>query len=189
MRIYKALMRSRMEYGAFLFHKLKKKQAQKLEIIQYRPIRGALGYRSSTQINVMLAEAKEIQIISRFKQLGRNYVSRCCTSNNHPMIQLLEEVSTLIDKPGRKENEQPLISEYYKEVSPHCHSIQSGNSHLAINYTYESIFYVARVSFDEGRQIKEAEDHNEELKKILLEKIRKSKYFATDCSKWRTNHL
>jgi hypothetical protein len=26
--LYKALTRSRMEYGAFLFHKLKKKQAQ-----------------------------------------------------------------------------------------------------------------------------------------------------------------
>jgi hypothetical protein len=33
-----------MEYGAFLFHKLKKKEAQKLEKIQYREIRGALGY-------------------------------------------------------------------------------------------------------------------------------------------------
>jgi hypothetical protein len=47
--IYKALIRSGMEYGAFLFHKLKMKQAQELEKIQYRAIRGALGYRSSTQ--------------------------------------------------------------------------------------------------------------------------------------------
>jgi hypothetical protein len=29
--------------------------------------------------------------------------------------------------------------------------------------------YEARVSFDERRQIKEAEDHNEEFKKIFLE--------------------
>jgi hypothetical protein len=43
MRLYKALIRSRMEYGAFLFHKLKKKQAQKPEKIQYRAIRGAVG--------------------------------------------------------------------------------------------------------------------------------------------------
>jgi hypothetical protein len=77
MRFYNALIRSRMEYGAFLFHKLKKNQAQKLEKIQYRAICGALGYRSSTPTNVMLAEAKEIPIFSRFKQLRRNYVSRC----------------------------------------------------------------------------------------------------------------
>jgi hypothetical protein len=68
----------------FLFHKLKKKQAQKLEKLKYRAIRGALGYRSSTPTNVMLAEAKNIPIFSRFRQLGRNYVSRCYTSSNNP---------------------------------------------------------------------------------------------------------
>jgi hypothetical protein len=47
-----------MEYGAFLFYKLKKKEAENLEKIQYRAIRGALGYRSRTPTKVMLAEAK-----------------------------------------------------------------------------------------------------------------------------------
>jgi hypothetical protein len=69
------------------------------------------------------------------------------------MIQLLEELSILVDNPGGGENEQPLISECYKEVIPLSHLIQSA----AFSYTYESPFYEARV-FDEGRQIKEAED-------------------------------
>jgi hypothetical protein len=115
---YKTFIRSRMEYGPFLVHKIKKKQAQKLGKIQYRAIPGSQGYRSSTPTNVMLAEAKDIPIFSRFKQLGRNYVSRCYTSSTHPMIQLLDELSILVDKPGRGENEQPLNSEYYKEVTP-----------------------------------------------------------------------
>jgi hypothetical protein len=34
-----------------------------------------------------------------------------------------------------------------------------------------------------GRQIKEAKDHNEELKKVFREKRRTSKCFATDGSK------
>jgi hypothetical protein len=34
----------------------------------------------------------------------------------------------------------------------------------AFNYTNESLINEARVSFDGGRQIKEAEDHNKELK-------------------------
>jgi hypothetical protein len=54
-------------------------------------------------------------------------------------------------------------------VSPLGHLIQSGNCPPAFNYTYESLFYEARV--DEGRQIKEAKDHNEEFKKIFLERI------------------
>jgi hypothetical protein len=91
MRLYKVLIRSRIEYGAFLFHKLKKKQLQKLERIKYRTIRGALGYRHSTATNIMLPEVKVISIFCGFKQLGRNYVFRYYISNNHTMVQLLEE--------------------------------------------------------------------------------------------------
>jgi hypothetical protein len=69
----------------------------------------------------MIAEAKEFPIFCRFKQLGRNYVSRCYKSRNHQMVQLLEGLSTLVDNPGRGENEEPLISEYYKEVTPLGH--------------------------------------------------------------------
>jgi hypothetical protein len=67
------------------------------------------------------------------------------------MVQLLEKLSVLVDNPGREENEQPLISEYYKEVTSLGHLIQSGNCPLAFSYTYESLFYETRVSFDERR--------------------------------------
>jgi hypothetical protein len=123
----------------------------------------------------MLEEAKEIPIFSRFRKLGTNCATRCHTSSNHPTIQLLEELSTLVDNPGRGGKEQSLISEYYKEVTTLCHLIQSGNCSPAFNYTYESLFYEARASFDEGRQIKEAKDHNEEFKQIFQERMRTSK--------------
>jgi hypothetical protein len=64
-----------------------------------------------------------------------------------------------------------------------AHLIQSENCPLAFNYIYESLFYDARVSFDEGKEIKIAEDHNEEFRNISLKKIGTSKYFATDGSK------
>jgi hypothetical protein len=46
-----------------------------------------------------------------------------------------------------------------------------------------SLFYEARVYFDEGRQLKEAKDHNEEFKKIFQERTITSKCFTTDGSK------
>jgi hypothetical protein len=70
------------------------------------------------------------------------------------MVQLLEDLSTLIDNPGRRGKEQPLISEYYQEVTPLGHLIQSGNCPPVFNYTYESLFHEASVYFDDGRQIK-----------------------------------
>jgi hypothetical protein len=98
------------------------------------------------------------------------------------MVQLLEELSILVDNPGRGQNEQPPIGEYYKEVTPLGHLFQSGNCSLSFNYTHESLFCEARVSFDEGRQIKVAENH-EEFKKDFHEKIITSKCFAMDGSK------
>jgi hypothetical protein len=131
----------------------------------------------------LLAEAKEIPIFSRFRELGMNYVSRCYTLSSHPTVQLLEELATLVDSPRRAGKEQPLISEYYKEVTPLSHLIQPENCPPAFNYTYESLFYEIRISFDEGKQIKEEKDHNEELKNIFQERMRTSKCFATDGSK------
>jgi hypothetical protein len=98
------------------------------------------------------------------------------------VIQLLEELSALVDNQGRGGTEQPLISEYCEDVTTLGNSMHSGNCSPAFNYTYESLFYETRISFDEGRQIKVAEDHREELKESFQEKMRASKCFATDSS-------
>jgi hypothetical protein len=80
------------------------------------------------------------------------------------VVLLLVELSIPVNNLRRGENEQPLISECYKEVTPLGHLIQSGKSALAFNDTCESLFCEAGVTFDEGRQINGAEDHNEKLK-------------------------
>jgi hypothetical protein len=91
------------------------------------------------------------------------------------MVQLLEELSALVDNPRRGGKEQPLVSEYYKEVTPLGNLIQTGNCPPAFSYAYKNLFYEVVVPFDERRQIKEAKDHNEKLKKIFQERMRTSK--------------
>jgi hypothetical protein len=56
-------------------------------------------------------------------------------------------------KPGRGESEQPLTSEYYKEVAPLGHYNQSRNCPIAFIYTYKNLFCKAGISFGEGIQI------------------------------------
>jgi hypothetical protein len=58
----------------------------------------------------------------------------------------------------------------------------------AFNYTYESLFYEASATFDEGRQINEAKDHNEEFKKIPQEKRKPANVSLRTSQKLRTNH-
>jgi hypothetical protein len=60
---------------------------------------------------------------------------------------------------GRLQNEQ-----LFKKVTPLCNLIQSRNCPLCFNYTDESLFHEARVSFDEERKVKGTKDHNDKLK-------------------------
>jgi hypothetical protein len=47
------------------------------------------------------------------------------------MVQMLKELLILVNNSRGGENEQPLISEYYKEVTPLGHLNQSGNCPLS----------------------------------------------------------
>jgi hypothetical protein len=63
------------------------------------------------------------------------------------MVQLLEELSTLLHNAGRVENKQSLISEHYKDETPLRRLVQSGNCSFCLNYSNEtSFFYEARLS-------------------------------------------
>jgi hypothetical protein len=86
LRLYTALIRSRIEYGGFLFHSLTKGQMDLPEKIQCNYIRLALGYMRTTPINVTLAEAKIPPITLRLKFLGSNYVTRTLINPDHPVI-------------------------------------------------------------------------------------------------------
>jgi hypothetical protein len=58
LQLHTALIRSRIEYGGFLFHSLTKGQMDLLEKIECNAIRLALGYMRTTPKNVMLADVK-----------------------------------------------------------------------------------------------------------------------------------
>jgi hypothetical protein len=61
----------------------------------------ALEYGSSIPTIIVLADPKEISLISGFKQLRRNYVPRCYASSSHPVVGYLEVLLILVDNPGR----------------------------------------------------------------------------------------
>lgn len=90
LRLYKALISARIEYGSIIFYPLNKSQTASIERIQNRAIRVALGLRESTPVNVTLAEAKIPPIEMRVKFLSKNYLSEACANSNHPVIETAE---------------------------------------------------------------------------------------------------
>lgn len=56
--MYKSYVRSITDYGAFIFYPKHIRSCMKLERVQFKGVRTALGYRNSTPTNVMMEEAK-----------------------------------------------------------------------------------------------------------------------------------
>ncbi|CAK9798609.1 Retrovirus-related Pol polyprotein from type-1 retrotransposable element R1 (Fragment) [Anthophora plagiata] len=94
LNIYKALIRSRIEYGSFwYFPTHNKKLRNTIEKIQRNAIKLALGLRRSTPSNVVLAEAKIPSIKNRIKYLAGRYSLRVLKKKkrSNPMMDYITE--------------------------------------------------------------------------------------------------
>lgn len=67
--------------------------------LQFKALRLAMGFRNSTPMNVILAEAKEPPLNIRRDYLCRNFLTKMYSNNNHPLIPILESIVELEDNP------------------------------------------------------------------------------------------
>ena len=98
-RLYIAIVRSRIEYASFLFCDLSRTQSLTLDRIQFKALRLAMGYRTSTPTNVILAESGQPPLSLRFRYLGRNYVTRVLSDSTHRVTPALQEILDFIENP------------------------------------------------------------------------------------------
>lgn len=87
--IYRALIRSSIEYGSAAIPYKSNPLLAKFEVIQRRALRLALGLRNSTPNNVVLAEAKEPLLHFRLQSLSDKYILRVFSSSWHPLLTSL----------------------------------------------------------------------------------------------------
>lgn len=76
MYVYNSYVRSIIDYGLFIYYPREWKYKDKLEKVQNRGIRIAMGYRNSTPINVILMEADSLRIEDRAGYLARNFQTK-----------------------------------------------------------------------------------------------------------------
>ncbi|KYN29799.1 hypothetical protein ALC57_00750, partial [Trachymyrmex cornetzi] len=94
--IYRSVFRGAVEYACSIFAWHDNPSIfLKLERLQYKAIRMALGYRQSTPINVMLCEARELPLKLRFGLLNERFILKCMSKKNHPVIDSLERVERI----------------------------------------------------------------------------------------------
>lgn len=119
--LYRSLFRSSIEYGSHIFvFKHTKTLFLKLQRLQFKAIRKALGYRMSTPINVILSEAKEPPLHLRFAYLASKYLYKQHSIDPNPV---LESFKLILSKAGSGNNRMyllqtfPLFKIYYSSNS------------------------------------------------------------------------
>uniref|UniRef100_A0A2M4BAB0 Putative i-11 aae n=3 Tax=Anopheles marajoara TaxID=58244 RepID=A0A2M4BAB0_9DIPT len=86
--LYKTTIRSVMEYGSFCFFWAPKSLMIKLERIQYRSLRTALGAMKSTHTMSLEVMAGVMPVRLRFEQLALRYLTRASSSNPQVLSNL-----------------------------------------------------------------------------------------------------
>ncbi|KYQ58108.1 hypothetical protein ALC60_02915 [Trachymyrmex zeteki] len=101
--IYRAVFRSAVEYGCqFFVWSPANADFVKLQRLQYRVIRKAMGYRISTPINVMLAEAKEHNFSNRLDYAASRFIYKAMANKFSMVYSSLEEMEIAAVQRNRK---------------------------------------------------------------------------------------
>jgi hypothetical protein len=89
--LYRGLICSVLEYGCIAFDRM----ATKLEKIQYRCLRIALGLMQSTQVQTLGVIGGVPPLRLRFSMLNHKYLISAFSTGGHPLRRLLAVLSSL----------------------------------------------------------------------------------------------
>jgi ribonuclease HI len=106
--LYKGLIRSVLEYGCVAFDRASKNHILKLERIQYRCLRIALGLMQSTHVQTVEIIANIVPLTLRFSMLNQRFLTNVFSKEAHPLKSKLHTLHQL---------QSPKIIREYEIVS------------------------------------------------------------------------
>lgn len=89
--IYKALIRLTIDYGCIMYSSACKTSLKKIERMQFKALRIALGDFKTTHTSALLVESKETPINLRYEKLSLNYWVRLKGSFSNPALSVCSD--------------------------------------------------------------------------------------------------
>lgn len=81
-----------------IYYPRDKKGRNKLEKLQHKGLRIAMGYRNSTPMNVMLGEVKFMKIEDRAGLLARNFWTKTVGYDNKNLEEKMNRLNSIEDR-------------------------------------------------------------------------------------------
>ena len=152
--IYKALVRSKIEYGGFLISPCKEIHMNKLQKIQNSSLRFAMGYQCTTPINVIMAESCIPYLKYRFEYLGYKYILKNLSYPSNSVINSIEEVYELSENPVYQINfEKSLIVQCYEQSWFKRDLILNYENYYKFSLPYDSSFYKPICDYNSSKPL------------------------------------
>ena len=184
--LYKSFVRSIIDYGLFCYLPPRKKALEKLEGIQNKAVRLALGFRVSTPLNLLLAESKLVRISDRAVFLGTKYLNKVLTNTSHVSYGYLSRFHGKLNlsKNKNKFKNRPFIR-CIRNVSFENNGVLGSSRFCMYDVSYEALMYEPEVDVELGRSLQKSDRPLEVFDKFV--EGRQGALFFTDGSKLKIN--
>ncbi|KYN21193.1 hypothetical protein ALC57_06435 [Trachymyrmex cornetzi] len=185
--LYKSLIRSRIEYGGFLMSPCKLDLFHKVEKIQLKCLRLAMGYRNSIPVNIIYSETKILPLEYRFKLTSCKYLIGSMAKQHNQLNEVLEEISELSENFVHENNftKSTLVSTY-EIVKPYEKFIFKYYIPF-YQLEYKNQFNQSKVDLNSGMLIKDDNNADYAFWQVFGDKLNNRTAIFTDGSKINTD--
>ena len=90
LRLYRSLIRSKLDYGSIVYGSASKSNLQMLDTIHHQGLRLAIGAFRTSPVESILAEANEPSLYLRREKLALNYIIQVKSDPNNPANDVIE---------------------------------------------------------------------------------------------------
>ena len=133
--IYKAILRSTLEYGSICIASKDSRYLEKLGVLQRRALRHVTGLRQSTPNKIVLTETRDLPLEIRIKYLAYKYILKILSNSDHQLHQSLQNLNNL------EILKRVPFAQAYKELIKFKDEIHSTPKPLCYLYSYNTQWF------------------------------------------------
>lgn len=163
--IYKSFIRSKLDHGSFFYMFNDRGKCLKIERVQYRAIRIALGYRISTPVNILLAESCLTSIRDRAILLGDNFVAKNRSRSGTLTCYALNSFIGRFG--GAKSPNTRVIHECIYRSEGYMENTRVSPDLPIFTHAYETITHSIPFDFSVGPEVKRADNPHLAFEKLM----------------------